>query len=130
MIIAAGIGSVEVRGIGPALIVIEAAGIPTEVCITLKLPSITIRLCTEQDGIAEAEDFFVLGMKARAKFALGTGFDDAPELIGVAGDLADPNALPASWEAPSRVGVASGRGFPFLLKASAATHQQAGERQV
>jgi hypothetical protein len=129
MIIAAGIGCVEVRGIGAALVMVEAAGIPTEICITVKLPSFNVRLCTEQDSIAEAEDFFVLGMKAGAKFALGSGFNDAPELIGMAGDLANPNALPAPWETVRRVGISSSRGFPFLLKAGAATHQQAGEQQ-
>jgi hypothetical protein len=86
MVVLAGIGCLEIGGIGPPFIVVKAAGIPAQVGVTLECKPISLRLHCQDNRVPEAEHLAVLGEEGRAWLEASGGVTlEALKAIGETG---------------------------------------------
>ncbi len=120
MIVFAGVGRKEIRSVGVAFIMVNAAGEPAEIRFAREREPVGCLLGLQWNSIPEAKDFHIFRMEPCAVHEIICLCDHAAQLTGVTIGVAVPGAFPAALQA--RVGdwnrIRSGL-FPLAIEAEA-----------
>jgi len=108
----------EIGAVGVAIIVINTAREEAEIGLALKIPSLALRLGPQRDGIAEAKDLAVSGMKSRPISVFRFFGHHTTQFAGVSIHIAAPGTLPGTFKL-SRLDRLMRGGLPIVIEAGA-----------